>query len=68
MIEEHAEQRRRLERACAAAEDETVARHELEGEAHWLVGSLLEDMVKEEDELALLERFAEEEPVEQMTG
>ena len=55
MLAEHAEQRQRVERAAAFAEDGEITHHELEGELHWLAQSLLSDMTAEETALAALE-------------
>lgn len=68
MLAEHAEQRTRLERACAAVEAEEEDGIDVEHEVSWLVVSFLEDMAREERELEELERIAADGPLDQMTG
>lgn len=66
--EEHTEQRARLERLCAMAEEEdSVTTSELSGEVHWLVDILLVDIVEEESRLTVLLQI-EAQGYEQMTG
>ena len=67
MLDEHREQRRRVERTVALAEEETMRGHELEGEVHWLMDSLLTDMIHEEDELRSFEEI-DDSSTPQMTG
>lgn len=55
LFDEHREQRARVERTVALAEDSSTNGHELEGEIHWLIESLLADMVHEEEALRSLE-------------
>lgn len=68
MLAEHAEQRTRLEHACALAESETTADLELAREVSSLVVSLLDDMAREERELVHLELVSADGLLEQMTG
>lgn len=70
LFEEHIEQRKRVEAACALAEDATSGSRELAGEVHWLIETLTEDMDREELELGrLMERARlEGTSTDQMTG
>jgi hypothetical protein len=68
MLREHAEQRTRLQHACAIAEDEAEDGLSIAREVSRLVVSLLDDMSREESELRELDRLDEELAFEQMTG
>jgi hypothetical protein len=66
---EHRDQRRRLERVCALAEDaSTVETMALFDEVSALADSLLEDMLVEERTISELARIDEHGHVDQMTG
>lgn len=65
MLEEHAEQRKRIERIVAYADAPDIGRTELQGEVTWLSQSLKEDMEHEETELSKLEQL---DSTPQMTG
>jgi len=67
LLDEHLEQRKRVEALCALAEDPTSTMSELRGEVRWLLKTLTEDMDREEVEIAALERL-DTEGVAQMTG
>ena len=67
MRAEHIEQRTRLQRVCAMAEEDSVDDVWFASEASWLVVSLLEDMAHEELELSALEEI-DEYGAGQMTG
>lgn len=67
LLDEHREQRTRVERTVALAEEGTMRGHELEGEVHWLMQSLLDDMLHEEGELRTFEDI-EGASTPQMTG
>ncbi|MBX3232479.1 MAG: hemerythrin domain-containing protein [Labilithrix sp.] len=67
LLEEHAEQRDRVERLCAMADEGGVTSAELAGEVHWFTQVLRDDMVEEESRLADLIAI-EEHGLEQMTG
>lgn len=67
LVDEHREQRMRVERTVALAEAGELRGHELTGEIHWLARTLLADMGEEEDELARVEAI-EAGAVPQLTG
>lgn len=67
MLEEHREQRVRVERTVSFAEEGSLRISELEGEVHWLMESLLADMIREEDELRVFEEI-DSSATPQMTG
>jgi hypothetical protein len=70
MLAEHVEQRTRIQRAAIVAEDPESDGLELARSVSSLVVNMLEDMAREELELAELERFDEDGPLssDQMTG
>jgi hypothetical protein len=68
MRAEHAEQRLRLQRACAVVEDEETGALDITREVSWLVVTLLEDMAREERELQELAQLEEYGHFDQMTG
>ena len=67
MLAEHTEQRSRIQQICVRAEAEITEDEGLSREASALVVSLLEDMAREETELAFLAQ-QDEYGVDQMTG
>jgi len=67
LIEEHREQRQRVEALCALADSTATKMSEVRGEVHWLMKTLTEDMEREEAELEALGRL-EVEGAAQMTG
>ena len=68
MLAEHAEQRLRLQHVCSVVEDDDSVGLDISREISWLVVSLLDDMSREERELAELERLDEFGMFDQMTG
>ncbi len=68
MHTEHAEQRMRIQEVCAAMEDDGSDDLDFSRAVSRLVVNFLEDMAREEQELAELERLELEGIVDQMTG
>lgn len=67
LLSEHREQRARVVRTVTLAEEGELHGLELTGEIHWLMRTILIDMVEEEKELATLE-LIEANAIPQMTG
>lgn len=68
MLAEHVAQRIRMQHVCMAAEDEPTGDLAFAHEVSQLVVSLLDDMAREERELADLERLDVDLVEDQMTG
>jgi Hemerythrin HHE cation binding domain len=68
ILVEHREQRGRLERVCALAEDPEVDPLDLVDEVWAFIGEIVEDMISEEGMLAELAELAEHGHLDQMTG